>query len=370
MGMTASSQLRALTVADAALRPKRPLPLAFSTAGARRAGYSPAEMRSRLGNGTWVRLRRGVYGEAASLAAARVGNGRSTTAGASRNSIGSDSLDGSFRNKHAWGSADVRAAMAAAVTVARPPVWLAGQSARWLYQLPECVAPTQPVHMVRRASEASHLKRHSGLLISSAGVPASHRAIVGHLPVLAVARVVVDSLRTDLLDAALMVGDAALRTGMIQPEDLCAVLADCKGWPGITQARWRALLLDGRRETPLESASVAMFVELGLPLPVPQYEVVSRGRLVGRSDFAWVAQRVLGEADGRSKYVDDLPGSPPPEERIWSERLRQDGLQEARWEVVRWTDRERRLQPAKVKQRILAAFARAEALGWTRDQRR
>ncbi len=87
--------------------------------------------------------------------------------------------------------------------------------------------------------------------------------------------------------------------------------------------------------------------------------------MVGRADFAWIEHRVLGEADGRTKYVDDLPNAGPPEQRIWAERLRQDDFQEAEWEVVRWTDFERRYRPERVQQRILAAFSRAERLGLT-----
>lgn len=206
------------------------------------------------------------------------------------------------------------------------------------------------------------------MTISPAGVPRHHRCTVHGVPVLAPARVVADALRLEPLAEALMIGDRALRIGATTRDEVEEVLADCRGWRGIAAARERVPLLDPRRETPLESGSVALFVERNLPLPQAQYEVWHGGRLVGRADFAWVAQRVLGEADGKSKYVDDLPGSGPPEERIWRERLRQDELQEASWEVARWTDYERRYRPYVVERRIRVAFERAERLGLTQPE--
>lgn len=219
----------------------------------------------------------------------------------------------------------------------------------------------------------NHHTTHNGMTITPSAVPPHHRAVVNGIPTLSAPRTVVDALRIEPLAEALMIGDRALRlsdatrgrSGATR-DQIDGVLSDCRGWPGIVRARERAALLDGRWETPLESGSVAMFIECGLPMPEPQYDVWLRGRFVGRSDFAWVAQRTLGEADGKTKYVDDFPTAGPLAERIWRERLRQQDLEEAGWEVVRWTDYERRHYPERVQKRILAAFARAHRLGLTR----
>lgn len=320
------------------------LPLVFTRTVATGRGFTEGQIRRRVAKGTWTRLRRGVYAETHRLTAALPQPGARTPAE-------------THELIHL-------ATLAAAVTAAGEPVWLAGAAARWLLKLPEAHRAGQHLVLARDTSAGHHV-RHRGVSISPAGVPEHHQSIASGLPVLAPARVVVDALRTEGLAESLMIGDRALRMGAATRGEIQRVLVDCRGWPGITWARERAALLDPRRETPLESASVALFVERDLPMPHSQYEVWHGGHLVGRADFAWVAERVLGEADGKTKYVDDLPGAGPAAERIWRERLRQDGFLEARWEVARWTDFERRCRPDVVERRVRAAMDRADRLGLT-----
>lgn len=322
------------------------LPLVFTREVASRCGYSTGQIKHRLMTGEWTRIRRGVYAE-------------------------SRRLTGDIAGAHSPQFLAELAALASAVAAAGQPVWLAGRSARRLHGLPEAHQPGDKVTLACQVG-GNHHTTHTGMTITPSTVPPHHRAKVHGIPTLSAPRTVVDALRLEQLPEALMIGDRALRMAAITRgrsgatrEELNGVLDDCRGWPGIVQARERAALLDGRRETPLESGSVAMFIECGLPIPQPQYEVWFDGQFLGRSDFAWIAQRTLGEADGKTKYVDDLPNAGPLDERIWRERLRQDGLQQAGWEVVRWTDYERRHYPERVQQRILAAFARAQRLGFT-----
>lgn len=313
------------------------LPLVFTRGVAATCGYSPGQARRRIASGAWIRLRRGVYVEAYRL---------------------------TNDTEHPGSAAFFThlAALAAAVAAAGRPVWVAGASARWLFDLPEAHRMGQLITLCS-ASPGAHSTTHDGMTIRCVAVPPPHRTTMYGVPVLTPARVAVDALRQEGLAEALMIGDRALRRSLATRRHLDEVIGCCRGWPGIGLARQRVALLDPRRETPLESGSIALFVERNLPIPEPQYEVRHAGRLVGRADFAWVAHRVLGEADGKTKYVDDLPGSGPPEERIWRERLRQDGFLEAGWEVARWTDYERRHRPERVEQRIRAAMHRAQRLG-------
>lgn len=78
--------------------------------------------------------------------------------------------------------------------------------------------------------------------------------------------------------------------------------------------------------------------------------------MIGRVDFFWAEYRVIGEADGRVKYVDE--SSP---EALWAEKLRQERLENAGFIVVRWTWSEHFNDPFRVVARIRAAFARAGA---------
>jgi len=192
------------------------------------------------------------------------------------------------------------AALSSAVAAAGQPVWVAGPSARWLLNLPEARRPGDVITLTSEVG-ASHHSAHAGMTIRPAAVPPHHRAKVHGIPTLSAPRVVVDALRAEPLAEALMIGDRALRNRSMTRDQLNGVLLDCRGWPGIVAARQRATLLDGRRETPLESGSAALFIEWGLPLPEPQFEVWLHGRMVGRADFAWIEHRVLGEAEGRTK---------------------------------------------------------------------
>jgi hypothetical protein len=307
------------------------------------AGYSPAKVRWLVESGSWRRLGRGIY------------------AVRDPDRTGLWFRDADEVDHHHWLAAIVSARRSSGM-----PVWVGGRSARTLYGLPEGNAPGAPVRLVCAIADARHHARNVGWVLSRAAVPPSHVSEVAGLPVLSASRVVVDALRTERLDSALMVGDRALRLGLVSTSSLHGVIADESGWPGIRAARARLLLLDARRESPLESGSAAMFVEQGIPTPVSQYEIFDEeGRLVARVDFAWPEQRVVGEADGRIKYDSNLPGALPPDQRLWAERLRQDELTTRGWEIVRWTDRERRLRPDRVRARILNAFKRAHDLGLT-----
>ena len=55
----------------------------------------------------------------------------------------------------------------------------------------------------------------------------------------------------------------------------------------------------------LESVCRVLFAEAGLPAPLTQFEVRRLdGRLLGRVDFAWLAQRLVVETDGYAFHAD------------------------------------------------------------------
>ena len=151
------------------------------------------------------------------------------------------------------------------------------------------------------------------------------------------ARTVADLARTLPLDQAVAAGDAAARQGLPAPA-VVEVLETCRGWPGVGGAPRAAHPLDGRSESPGESCSRVRMHEAGLPAPIPQYEVFDdRGHLVGRADFGWEEQRVLGEFDGRVKYGRLLQPGQAVEEVVYREKLREDALRDLDWRMVRWT---------------------------------
>jgi hypothetical protein len=120
----------------------------------------------------------------------------------------------------------------------------------------------------------------------------------------------------------------------------------------VTQARRLAALVDGRRESALESWSALAFDDLELPMPVWQVDVHDGDVFVGRVDGGWPGG-LVGEADGRSKYLlaaAERGGADAErladvlaDERRREARLRRAGLRVVRWgarDVLRRTDAE------------------------------
>jgi hypothetical protein len=90
----------------------------------------------------------------------------------------------------------------------------------------------------------------------------------------------------------------------------------------------RALsIATGLAETPLESISLVPIALAGFDAPHQQFEVIARGRRY-RLDFYWPDHGVVGEADGRGKY---LAG---PD--LWAEKVREDALRSLGLAFARW----------------------------------
>jgi hypothetical protein len=73
----------------------------------------------------------------------------------------------------------------------------------------------------------------------------------------------------------------------------------CRRWPGVSRARTVAAFADSRAASPLESISRVAFHDYQLPPPILQ-------AIIGgyeEADFLWPDCRVIGEADGLSKYT-------------------------------------------------------------------
>jgi hypothetical protein len=111
-------------------------------------------------------------------------------------------------------------------------------------------------------------------------------------------------------------------------------------WPGVQRAERGLLLVDGRRESWLESASVVVAAELGYPRPASQVWIHKlNGQQIGRVDFLWFELGVVGEADGMGKYLGDFDEEGSPDStarRVLMERNRERGLESVGFAVARW----------------------------------
>ncbi|MDQ1530208.1 MAG: hypothetical protein QOE37_313 [Microbacteriaceae bacterium] len=115
-------------------------------------------------------------------------------------------------------------------------------------------------------------------------------------------------------------------------------------------ARWSALpprravnrvpavldFADGDAESPGESVSRVSMHSLGLPRPVLQ-QVFNDGRgFAGKVDFWFPGPRVIGEMDGRSKYLDPRLNRSDPARVVYDEKRREDRLRALVRGFVRW----------------------------------
>jgi hypothetical protein len=168
-----------------------------------------------------------------------------------------------------------------------------------------------------------------------------------------IARTLVDLARLESTRAAVVSLDAALHRHLVTSDELDAIVAGCRNWPGIAQAVRAIRLADARSESPLESVSRLELRRLALPVPVLQPDIRTVSGALVRPDFYWDELGVAGEADGAGKY-----GSSPTS--LLDEKRRQEDLDDSGVVVTRWGWDEVRDPPALLR-RITRAFARANA---------
>jgi hypothetical protein len=233
-----------------------------------------------------------------------------------------------------------------------------GATQRHLLEVRAAVAAARTSVLISHASAAVLLclplvgvrlsRVHATVVGSSGGPPdalvARHatdrpvaETVVDGIRVTTAARTVVDLARTSGFLAGVVAGDAALRSGLVTPDQLRDEVRTVGRLRGVRVARDVVAFVDGRSESPGESLSRVRMRELGLALPTLQHVVTDRQGFVGRVDFWWEEAQVIGEFDGRSKYG-IAHGASDAADLLWSEKLREDRLRGAtRATVVRWT---------------------------------
>jgi hypothetical protein len=148
------------------------------------------------------------------------------------------------------------------------------------------------------------------------------------------AHTVADCLRTYGARVSVPIADAAVRAGITTPLEIEGQLDRQRRWRGRPRALESLLLVDGRRESWLESYAFVLFGEWGMEKPEPQVWVVDPlGHPLGRVDGAWLADATVLELDGTTKYG-AADGHEPP--RPWlAEKARYDRMGNLGLERVR-----------------------------------
>ena len=168
--------------------------------------------------------------------------------------------------------------------------------------------------------------RTSDLHVYIAGLRSWDRDLASGVPVTSAARTAVDLARRLPFGAALVTADGALRASATRRE-MEDVLRHQWTWPRVRHAMPVVRYADARAESALESWTRSRFITLALPIPQLQRNVVGASGWVARSDFLWEEYNVVGEADGKVKYLED---------ELWIEKQRQDDIEDAGHEVIRF----------------------------------
>ncbi len=194
-------------------------------------------------------------------------------------------------------------------------------SAAAVHGLPALSGWNAPVHAT--VPESMYRGRTPTLVLHTRPVPPAERVEADGVAVTSVPRTAVDIAMSDDLRTAVVVADAALRSGIGTGCLRAAVHHRSRGRRRADQV---IDLADGRSGSAAESFARVVFLELGLPEPVLQQGFVVDGRRYA-VDFWFPDQGVVVEIDGRAKYTQEryLAGRSPTEVFL-DEKRRHEGL--------------------------------------------
>lgn len=162
------------------------------------------------------------------------------------------------------------------------------------------------------------------------------------VPATKLPRALVETATISSVEAGVVLFDSATHKQVVTLDELHQAAATMEGWPGTQHVDLALRLTDRRAESVGESRCRYLMWTHGIPLPELQYEVRdSSGVLLGTTDFAWPQYGVLGEFDGKAKYLLHLRPNETPGDAVFREKKREDLLRRATgWSVIRlvWAD--------------------------------
>ena len=160
--------------------------------------------------------------------------------------------------------------------------------------------------------------------------------VIDGMRVTTLARTVFDLARSLSFEWGVMACDAGYRQGL----DATHLQLTTRRHPrlrGAPRARRVADFGDPRSESAAESLSRVQIFRAGLPVPTLQHELFdANGVFVARPDFVWPEFRLVGEVDGRGKYGDLLRPGQDPVDAIMAEKRREESVRQLGYWVVRW----------------------------------
>ena len=213
------------------------------------------------------------------------------------------------------------------------------------------------VHVTRLDGGAGRIEagvvHHQGLVVDH------EVSVVDGLRVLTPQRCALETGSLGSSQSALVVLNSALHRRLCSIDEVCTQFDLMAHWPRVRHLHVPVRMCTDKAESVGESRGLWLFWTQHLPAPKLQHEVYDdSGRLVGRTDYAWLKQRGLGEFDGKTKYGRLLKPGQDPGEVVFNEKRREDQLREVAgaWMVrLIWSDLDR---PSQTAARIRTLLAR------------
>ncbi|GAA2551065.1 hypothetical protein GCM10010210_24570 [Pseudonocardia hydrocarbonoxydans] len=230
-------------------------------------------------------------------------------------------------------------AVRAAVGQLGPGCVVSHASAAVLHRIALWAVPLGRVHVSRPGTSGG--RRSSQLHLHVCPMEPDEVVTVDGIAVTSPAATVAALARTLPFEQAVVVADSALHRGLVDPPALAAALDRYPRRHGTAAAARVLAFADRLAESPGESRSRVAMLRAGLPMP--QLQVVRfsvDGVPLGRVDFWWPEQGVIGEFDGLVKYGRLLRPGQATGDVLVAEKLREDALRETARGMARWTWRE------------------------------
>ena len=262
-------------------------------------GWTAHDITKALASGVLVRVKRGIYAPAGAM---------------------------SVRDAH------VRLARAVAEESAKSVI--SHVSAAVLHGLPVRNTALDRVHVTR--PDTGHGKTTAHQRLHLRPLDAGDVVVRDGVRVTSLERTIVDLARTEPFGWAVSAADAALRLGLKRPV-LQAAAGRLRHVPGGTKAVGVVAFADARAESPLESWSRVSIARAGFPAPELQWEVRDTdGEWCATTDFGWPGHGMVGEADGKGKYEEQLASGRSGADLVMSAQRRDEAIRQSGWRVCHW----------------------------------
>ena len=215
------------------------------------------------------------------------------------------------------------------------------QSAAALWGIPVGGAWPQAVHVL--AVPASRVRSKNGVFVHRTAFDWAEVVELDGVLVTSPARTLLDLARTTTFENAVVALDHGMNPRratpevLVYPDELSEMLARCQSVRGSTKAQRAIDFARPDADNPGESLSRVAIFELGFPDPELQCQHPNPRGGWYFTDFEWPRFRLIGEFDGRGKYLKDeyLHGRAPGDV-VYAEKVREDHLRAEGFRVVRW----------------------------------